>query len=225
MRWILVVLAAWILSGCITPSYNYRAESVNLSEPPLNSVNTAFVGDVLLRQGKYREHEAIYLPNKVDISWSYDLQRGLYLKQGEDHKVETYLPGGSEPGRIEKSGLADSWKALVADKRKPTLCVVTALNTAVCKDDVTFERRTTPILSDDTFQQTLIYSGRVGNKINIGYREFSNNLARPAFNNDVEYDMNESRIIGYKGARIEVLSATNEKIEYRVLQNFNRAEH
>ena len=27
----------------------------------------------------------------------------------------------------------------------------------------------------------------IGDKINVGYREFSNNTARPAFNNDVEY--------------------------------------
>jgi hypothetical protein len=36
------------------------------------------------------------------------------------------------------------------------------------------------IASENSFQQTLIYSGKVGNKINIGYREFSSNMARPA---------------------------------------------
>lgn len=43
----------------------------------------------------------------------------------------------------------------------------------------------TKITTKDTnsFQQTLIYNGKVGNKINIGYREFSGDLARPAFAN------------------------------------------
>ena len=80
------------------------------------------------------------------------------------------------------------------------------------------------VLSDDSFQQTLIYSGKLGNKIKIGYREFSNNQARPAFNNDVEYDLSESAVIGYKGARLEIVGATNETIKYRVIQNCNRAE-
>ena len=71
----------------------------------------------------------------------------------------------------------------------------------------------------------MIYSGRVGDKIKAGYREFSNNLARPAFNNDVEYDLRESSVIGYKGARIEVVEATNEHIKYKVIQNFSRAPY
>jgi hypothetical protein len=58
------------------------------------------------------------------------------------------------------------------------------------------------------------------NKINIGYREFSNNSARPAFNNEVEYDLSESKRIGYKGAQIEVLEADNSSITYEVLRNF-----
>ena len=75
----------------------------------------------------------------------------------------------------------------------------------------------------DGFQQTLLYSGRIGNKINISYREFSNNVARPAFNNDVEYDLGESMTIGYKGAEIEIIEATNRMIKYRVIRNFNKA--
>ena len=57
--------------------------------------------------------------------------------------------------------------------------------------------------------------------LTLGYREFSNDKARPAFNNDVEYDLNSSKIIGYKGARIEVIEADNQNITYKVLSNFN----
>lgn len=86
-----------------------------------------------------------------------------------------------------------------------------------------FEKRKRPLASNDSFQQTLIYSGKVGDKINIGYREFSGNLARPAFNNNVEYDLSDSMLIAYKGARIEVLEANNQFIKYRVIENFNKA--
>ena len=61
----------------------------------------------------------------------------------------------------------------------------------------------------------------MGSRLRIGYREFSGDLARPAFNNDVEYDLTESSVIGYKGARIEVIEATNEHIRYRVIRTFN----
>jgi RNA binding exosome subunit len=76
-------------------------------------------------------------------------------------------------------------------------------------------------LSTDSFQQTLLYNGRIGNRITFGYREFSNNAARPAFSNNVDYDITESTIVGYKGARIEIIKATNTEITYKVLSGFS----
>ena len=70
---------------------------------------------------------------------------------------------------------------------------------------------------------TKIIVHKVGNKINISYREFQGSMARSAFNNDVEYDLNDSRQIGYKGALIDVLEADNQKIKYKVLKNFNKS--
>jgi hypothetical protein len=69
-------------------------------------------------------------------------------------------------------------------------------------------------------EQTLIYSGRIGNRIKLGYREFSNGYARDAFSNEAEYDISESKQIGYKRALIEVIEASNTQITYKVLRNF-----
>lgn len=77
-------------------------------------------------------------------------------------------------------------------------------------------------LSKDSFQQTLIYNGKVGNKVNIGYREFSSDLARPAFNNDFEYDLSESKQIGYEGALLDIIEAGNQQIKYKVIRSFNK---
>ena len=75
-------------------------------------------------------------------------------------------------------------------------------------------------LSADSFQQTLLYNGKIGNKITLAYREFSSGLARSAYNNNVDYDLSESTIVGYKGARLEVVKATNTELTYRVLSSF-----
>ncbi len=49
--------------------------------------------------------------------------------------------------------------------------------------------KTVAIASDNSFQQTLIYSGKFGNKINVEGTVNSQVIKpRPAFNNDVEYD-------------------------------------
>lgn len=223
-KYSVALTSALVLSGCASPDYNYLPETTQISEPAINSINTAYVGDVMLRQGKYSEHDSIYLPEKVEVSWAYDLHSGYYIKKGEDKDTETYMPSSdNEGGMIDKAAFADPWRAVMAYKETQELCVITAFNAASCTDNANFERRKKPILTHDSFQQTLIYSGKVGSKINIGYREFSNSLARPAFNNDVEYDLGSSNVIGYKGARIEIIEATNEHIKYKVIQNFNRA--
>ena len=70
------------------------------------------------------------------------------------------------------------------------------------------------------FEQQLIYNGRVGDNLKFVYREFNKNMARSAFSQEVQYDLSESNIIGFKEVRIEVIEATNSNITYKVLKHF-----
>lgn len=215
-----------LLSGCVTTNSNYHPVAMEISEPPIGQVVTAEVGGTMLRQGKYVEHDAIFLtgPVKTGVLGAYSFSRGYYLREGEDAKNEFYRPEpGPEGGQVDKSALADPYRTMMIVKGANTLCGVSVLGAKVCEKNVSFQRVKRPALTMDGFQQTLLYSGRIGNKINISYREFSNNVARPAFNNDVEYDLGESMTIGYKGAEIEIIEATNRMIKYRVIRNFNKA--
>ena len=45
-------------------------------------------------------------------------------------------------------------------------------------------------------------------------------MARSAFSQEVQYDLEESNVIGFKSVRIEVIEATNSRIQYKVLQPF-----
>ncbi|NDW20007.1 hypothetical protein [Alteromonas hispanica] len=148
----------------------------------------------------------------------------MFLEVGEDKEFKFYLPKNSESGSgtVNVSPLADPFEALAVDKDDSELCGVSVYGGYMCNDEITFREERKPILSTNAFQQTLIYSGKSGEVIQLGYREFSNNIARPAFNNDVSYDLSESRVVGYKGVRLEIINATNEYIEYKVISNFNR---
>ena len=103
------------------------------------------------------------------------------------------------------------------------MCGINLHGDRFCTSNFEIERTKRQVYSAESFQRTLIYSGRIGDKINIGYREFSNDYARPAFNNEVEYDLSESKSIGYKGAELEVIDATNRSITFKVIRNFNSA--
>jgi hypothetical protein len=70
------------------------------------------------------------------------------------------------------------------------------------------------------FRQELIYGGRSGNQIRVTYREFSGNLIRPDFTQEAQYDLGVEQLIGFKGVRIQVVSATNTRLVYRVQKSF-----
>ena len=69
------------------------------------------------------------------------------------------------------------------------------------------------------YKKEFIYNGKNNNQLKFTYREYVNDLARPAFSQDLQYDLNESNIIGFKGLRIEVMKSSNTEIQYKVLND------
>jgi hypothetical protein len=233
---VLATLLGAGLVGCATPKYNYMPSVTQISKPPINSEATAYVGDKMLVQGSYIKRTALFLSEPFKVNFGYTLTGGYYPKTGEDTYGTYYgvagimgsagvinLSGIQNAGGIQKSALVDPYKAVMTSN-DGKLCVITIFNAKSCASFSKPVLKEVDSLSDDSFQQTLIYSGRVGNKINIGYREFSSSVSRPAFNNDVEYDLNQSKTIGYKGAVLDVIEATNQFIKYKVIKNFNEAQ-
>lgn len=222
---IVTILATSMLAACVAPTYNYAPKAVAISHPAVGAVATASVGDEMVSQGVLYEREALLLHKDADIGLfsAYTLHPGYYLKQGENRKSDFYQPSPTpDGGRVEKAALADPYKSVQAYKADNRICVVTVFNASACTK-ASFDRVTKAMATDESFQQTLIYSGKIGQKIKIGYREFSANVARPAFSNDVDYDLSDSTTVGYKGARLEILEATNDHVTYRLISNFNGA--
>lgn len=70
--------------------------------------------------------------------------------------------------------------------------------------------------SQGDFYVEVLYQGISKGEVKISYREFSNGIARPAFTQDITYEIekNGPTTIGFKGLRLKVLSANNQRIEY-----------
>lgn len=205
------------MTGCTSVQYNgSAAEPVKVDYPPLDTEMTVYVGDHMLKKGLMSEMNTLKVSKKI-TSLAYDIPPGIYPQIGFDNKQDFFNPIG-----IIKAALADPYQAISVNKNQTKeVCVVTVFGAKPCmeaKDKFTIGKQTSSF--DKSFQQTLIYSGRIGDKINISYREFSNNVARPAFNNDVEYDLSASSSIGYKGSLIEIINADNASITYKVIRNF-----
>lgn len=108
------------------------------------------------------------------------------------------------------------------DKTKPTEIFWLAPNTITPLNDIhqgiSFKPTISMQSTADSFKRELVYSGVSQNTISILYREFLNDMARPAFSQELKYDLSQGRTIGYKGARFEVIKADNLGITYKVLK-------
>lgn len=226
------IFVAAALSGCATVKNNYVPRTEQISFPALNEVRTATIGEELLRQGTATTTKGVYLGQQNQIG-GYVLSKGFYPLTGEDEEFvyTSYQVGNANAdlGSVTmKGGLFGATglpNGIRFSKEKQQTCVIVTgvygISQPQCDTEYAFQFTERPIISSNNFQQTLIFSGRVGNKIRISYREFSGNAARPAFSNEAEYDLATSDVIAYRGARVKVIDANNQTITYEVLSNFN----
>jgi len=73
----------------------------------------------------------------------------------------------------------------------------------------------------ESFKRELVYLGVSQNAISILYREFGNDIARPAFSQELKYDISQDKLIGFKGARFTVIKASNTGLIYTVQKHLN----
>lgn len=212
----LLLTSVALLSGCAQRVW-YQPQTRQFSTPPLGEVVSVGLGEPLLAKGEVRDFDALFLASPQNVG-SISLPSGYYSKESTLGYAETFHPSDEARQMFSRAGIQIRTIFVV---KQGALCVDTLPGGIACLDNAKFERKAWSV-SDKAggFQQTLIYSGRVGNKINAVYRESSDGYARPAFDNRIEYDLGESNTIGYKGARVEVLEATNQQIKYRVLKHF-----
>lgn len=210
-----------VLSACTIMNTPYRPVASDISKPGLGEFATAYLGEELLIQGNVAEYEAIKLPVDSVVRDGISLRAGVYLKMGSGDTSDYYAPSADTGAKVIGPRTVNLG-AIQVYRDGQVVCAVSKQWVSVCNKKIQSERIRFPLVRTDTFQQSLIYNGRAGSKINLAYREISGGVAKPAFSNTVEYDLSDSKTIGYRGARIEVIEATGELIQYRVLENFSR---
>lgn len=73
-----------------------------------------------------------------------------------------------------------------------------------------------PIPEGDTFKQNLVYLGMAGSTLRLSYREFINDMARPAFTEEVTFNLSGKypETVAYKDLVIDVLGTGNAGLSY-----------
>lgn len=186
----------------------------SFSSPEIGLITTSDIGDELLNQETGVSTGAIAIPNDQNIA-GFTIRKGLYSITGQNNE---YMKFGRVKIRNSNSNQDRFGDLFIFSKDANTKRA--CISRKIC-GDIEYSTDKITKMSPNYKQSTLIYIGKIENKITLGYREFVGDTARPAFSNDVTYDLSQSRILGYKGARIEVIEATNTGITYKVLSNFN----
>ncbi len=89
------------------------------------------------------------------------------------------------------------------------------------RENSSFTYSKTALDKKDSFKKELVFTGVSQKTITFLYKEFVDNLARPAFTTELKYDISEDGMIGYKGARFQVIRANNTGIRFKVLKYLN----
>lgn len=73
----------------------------------------------------------------------------------------------------------------------------------------------------DGFKYELVYQGVNDNTMRVAYREYTDNLARPAFHQDISYNLNEGEAsVRFRNVSMNILEANNNEVTYVVNTGF-----
>jgi len=192
--------------------------------PALNAIHEAELGDTIVSKGKVYNYDAIELSNEIHAGDGFIMEKITIPPQiliaklknkkwtyyfGENVICYDFLTGS----KIKRGGLKVSnervlifgFASYIGYKPKPQPIIKYIKSKA---------------LNKPSYSQELIYNGRSGNNVKFLYRELLDQMMRTPFNQEIQYDLEESKTVGFKGVRIEIIEATNTYLKYRVLKSF-----
>ncbi len=133
-------------------------------------------------------------------------------------------------GKLDNGDILYTEKTLRLEKNRLKYCIVVnsrneAYGDAACAIGLVrkWEENSADLLERrrvhkaGSFKRELIYNGRSRDVIKVIYREFGYDMIRPAYTQELNYDLSASKEIGFKGMRLEILEANNSFIKFIVL--------
>jgi len=236
--------AAALLSGCASmapsvltqrPLFPSSPQSATIRWPESNTEAKAELGDSMITVVKAYSRPAIRLLKTIIHRGTSRGQFEIEITAGEliasgvsSGPVRGTFFEAQQPLRFNAYGGSTFVKGgiFVPDTAgHPTEVFWHATDTGIPLVDpepaAQFERTTHEEWQPDSFRRELIYNGRTGNTVKLLYREFNEEMIRPAFTQEVAYDLDQGQTIGFKGARFQVVAADNVNITYTVLHHFD----
>jgi hypothetical protein len=216
IRWqMCITISSILLLGCMTiPKENIIPVEKYYIIPEIGIVNVVYIGDSLIKEGKTSASDAIYLSsNHGTRGWTAYHPAGIYKQIGKDDLYIIY-----QGLTLEGNGWTYVYPQILEDKTGNVYLKGNSENVKLQQNEYTKKKYVEETGND--FEQRLIYTGAEGTILKFSYREFSNDIARPAFTIDATYDIKYDNIIRFKGASLEIIKVDNQTITYKLLSGF-----
>lgn len=227
---LLLFISSLILMSCGGVKKNIvKPETYTKVIPQLNEIKNVEIGSQVIYREKGHQYDAIKLTKaftiKLDDVFKVIEEGKIFINQYNTNEYDFYSSStNSEFGvaipKSDKSPLI-YYKSDI-DGIYSTGLSYNGLTLIKPKEQLEYIQTNVSSKNKDYFKEEFIYNGRVGNALKFIYREYINDYARPAFTQEVQYDLSENKIIGFRGMRIEIINASNTKIEYKVLNYFEK---
>jgi hypothetical protein len=219
-----------IIANISSPKISWGGERImyqNITDnkPDIGISTTVYLGDRMLeqRRGQWQECIIPKFERSENVNFGFAMtfvKKGVPLcKSSTDSNeyispYENWSPDFSYPFALkrEKNG-------------ELNICIsALGIKSACTKGKRASDYDTSPYFSysENSFQQTIEYAGRSGSVLRFNYSEFTDGFARQAFTREFQVDLSQGNVAAYKGAIIEIESATNASITYKVVRNFQQ---
>ena len=224
---LLALVAACSSRSTVQPlSYKYVVRIF----PEIGSISTQELGSTLLNYSQVHERDS-WKP-LLEITTAKNVAGVFYVLQpkvlrpshlnSEGQKVFTaegaYIYGGNTP-----NGPSASPPDLIMNEGELCLAEYVWGRPKGCFDLSLFQPATYENPAMPRLSQERIYNGRSGDALKFVYREITGTgLLRSPFTQNITYDLSLGTEIGFKGARFEVIDASNRQITYKVLEGFQQ---
>jgi hypothetical protein len=216
------------LASCRVSTTMLAPKVVVVDEPPIGVEHVAEIGDTIVRKGVISTFATAQLSNELTAGDGFVVKKFTIRPQRltatrESREYTFYLADNNIDEYEVLLGANAVVGGLAISKSPPASYRIFAYDGAVMfkpKQEPQLVFGETYARSAPSFQQELIYNGRVGDSVKFLYRELGDNMLRSAFSQEVQYDLTDGNEIGFKGARIQIVDATNLNLKYRVIQSF-----
>ena len=210
-------LIVMLTTGCASAPPQVPFIDARKGETEVGESARAYVGDVVYRKFDIKEQYEGFVSGALNIG-------GLNVTLA-DTRVQRMLIEGQDGGVTRDQITGTSWMG-IPQPLLPVALIDYDSDGSFDKDwypGKSGGKIKTPIFVDweqsnrsSGYRRELIYQGRDGDNLKLFYREYNDDFRRPAYDQEVQYDLGESEYIQFKGLTLLVEKANNEYLVYTI---------